>query len=492
MKNRAELIQHCQYPLLPEHCVNTATPTTGTNISLVGGRLASPASQEGFVLSSQFHKLKCFVTKNCCLFFDFDEHAKKVNYKDVFPLLREGDHLLLYVNGTIKRKEGKREEIPAYAGPEDAQASSGSVADMTAPAGMTVQEGREDAQASSGSVADMTAISKMVLVSVNTKDRALYAPRLTAWTGKKWFDFLNCAHAGMALCGLHKISSPTLVECPGTEPDLHFFETRLYPPKRNTEQTQMFLSASPEIFMKRLLCRGWTDIYEIKKCFRNKETGPLNHIEFYLLEWYRAYSGLATLIKDLQTFLNFMSKKTVYRPFPPLQKVSMKELFKKYLNMELKPYSSARDFIPVLKRNNIPFNDTDSVDDLFYLLFLNKIEPCMNKDIPLVIYDYPPFQKAYARLGPEGWALRFELFWKGMELANAFNEVINSDEQAERFKEDNLKRAQRGKPTVPPSHALLKDMRAGMPPSSGIALGLDRLFLALTGSKDINALKPEF
>ena len=123
------------------------------------------------------------------------------------------------------------------------------------------------------------------------------------------------------------------------------------------------------------------------------------------------------------------------------------------------------------------------------MLFLNYIEPYLDKEVPLIIYDYPVFQKAYARIGKEGWALRFEFFWKDMELANAFDEVIESGEQLERFQNDNLKRKKCEKKEVPLAYSLLNDMEAGMPPSAGIALGLDRLFLAFKGLDDISKIR---
>ncbi|MDE0518201.1 MAG: hypothetical protein OXH36_01395 [Bdellovibrionales bacterium] len=120
---------------------------------------------------------------------------------------------------------------------------------------------------------------------------------------------------------------------------------------------------------------------------------------------------------------------------------------------------------------------------------MNKIEPHLDQKTPLIIYDYPPFQKAYARIGPQGWASRFELFWKGMELANAFDEVITKEEQNNRFEEDACKRLKWGKQTVPSAYRLLDDMQAGMPPCSGIALGLDRLFLAFKGLNSIDQIR---
>ena len=447
------MIQNCSYPSLPKDTFSIYSLYHLDNrlnslqhcVFWLGGRLTGDISADFFLLGSQYHEIKCFLSADCRLFFDFNEDAKSISWKEVFFLLREGDHLLIYVESAQRqmRKSAHNQQIQN--------------------------------------------IKKLTLVSINKKrGQMLSSPPELAQQQKNWFDFLNWVHIGMKHIGLERIETPTLVDCPGTEPDLSLFETRLFD---NKKSVKLFLSSSPEMHIKRLLCRGWTDIYEIKKCFRNNESGPINHTEFYLLEWYRAYSDLNILIEDLQFLLNFLSNQMTGFRFPQLKKVSMKSLFKKHLNMELHPRSPKKVFVCELEKRNVPFSGSSHIEDLFYLLFLNGIEPHLDFETPFIVYDYPFFQKAYARIGPEGWASRFELFWRGMELANAFDEVIESKEQELRFQEDGLKRKKCGKQLIPPSYKLLNDMKAGMPPSTGVALGLDRLFLVLNNLDDIQQIR---
>ena len=309
---------------------------------------------------------------------------------------------------------------------------------------------------------------------------------LPARKQKEWFAFLDLAHSAMQKAGLQRVETPTLTNCIGTEVDLHFFETKLF---KKTAHRTLFLSPSPEMNMKRLICQGWTNIYEIKKCFRNKEAGPLNSIEFSMLEWYRTKAGLGHIIKDLNFLLHFLSQKMGTLPLPHLQKISMKKLFQRYLNMDLKPQALREDFVPVLKKHAIPFDSTQDLSDLFHLLWLNKIEPYLDPKIPLIVFDYPSFQKAYARLNTKGWATRFELFWQGMELANAFDEVTDPKEQRRRFEAERQKRKTQGKTCPPFPDTLLKAMEKGMPPCTGVALGLDRLFMAFKGLKHMKQVR---
>ena len=306
---------------------------------------------------------------------------------------------------------------------------------------------------------------------------------------KKWYAFLDLTHQAMQKLGLQRVETPTLTNCIGTEPDLHFFKTTFYSPTSKSQQT-LFLSPSPEMNMKKLLCEGWANIYEVKKCFRNKETGPLNSIEFHILEWYRTKAGLDCLIKDLHFLINFLSQKMFNTFKPSFKQISMRKLFQQHLNWELKPHSSKKDFQGLLQKQNIPFNSAQDISDLFNLLFLNKIEPFLDPKTIFIIYDYPSFQKAYARLNKQGWAMRFELFWQGMELANAFDEVRDFKEQKARFRAERLKRKKQKKDLPPYPHTLLKSMRQkSLPPTAGIALGLERLFMSFTGLKNIKQIK---
>ena len=455
MKTRADFIRHCLYPFIPESVYSVYglyQSTQPDSKKGVGGRLTGSPTATCFSLKSQFCEVKCFVSADGPLFFNFEE-TKKTIWGDIFSFLKEGDHLLVY--GDIIDKRGYKQKERALDGLE------------------------------------IKNIKKIILLSVNKKEKALSHCTYVSQRQKDWFKFLGFIHRAVRERGLERISTPSLVDGPGTEPDLDLFETKRYSQSSSLspEESILFLNTSPEIYMKRFLCRGWSDIYEIKKGFRNNEQGPINHNEFYLLEWYRAYSNLDVLLEDLYFLLNFLSEKIRNTPFPKLKKISMKELFKQYLNRELHPDTSREDFIHELKKRSIPFNASQEVEDLFYLLFLNNIEPYLDKETPLIVYDYPVFQKAYARIGEEGWALRFEFFWKGMELANAFDEVIKSEEQLERFQSDNLKRRKYGKKELPPAYSLLNDMEAGMPPSAGIALGLDRLFLAFKDLDDIKKIR---
>lgn len=307
------------------------------------------------------------------------------------------------------------------------------------------------------------------------------------WSKKKseqWFLFLREVEDFFLSSGLCPVETPTLVSCPGTEPHLDFFSTEI---KLHQKKQKMWLASSPEIHLKKILCRGGTDIFEIHKSYRNGEEGPLHLSEFYLLEWYRAYGSLELLVEDIKNLLDHLKLKNwIAFEIKDFQNFSVQELFKKYLKFDLTPCSHAKQLIPLLKKYSIPFHPQDSFESFFHLLFLNIIEPKLDIHSPTIIYNYPPSLRAYSKLSKEGWAERFELYWKGVELANAFFEVTDSSEQKNLFKNDLKLRKE--KPSI--DLQFLKEMDAGMPPCSGIALGLERLFMVIQELKDIQGIKP--
>lgn len=301
---------------------------------------------------------------------------------------------------------------------------------------------------------------------------------------KDWEEFLDSIRSFFKGRGLLPVRTPTLLKTVGIEPYLEPFITTVV---SQGKKQKVFLPTSPELSLKKLLCLGGTDFFEIKKCFRNGESGPLHQPEFFLLEWYRAFFSLEELIEDLCCFLDYVKTLPVFKgDSKPMEILTVKELFLKYLKFSLTPETGKTELKVLIKKHGISFSSGESFENLFHLLFLNIIEPQLPRDRPVIVRDYPPALRAYSCLDGEGWASRFELYWRGMELANAFLEVNQSWEQEALFKEELKKNSLSARPI---DEELISLMKKGMPPSSGIALGLDRLFAALCEKKDISFFK---
>ncbi len=298
-----------------------------------------------------------------------------------------------------------------------------------------------------------------------------------------WSQFLKKVQSFFELKGLIFVGTPSLVECPGTEPHLLPFETEI---NLDNKKEKLFLPTSPEMHLKKLLCQDWTDIFEIKKCFRNGELSSIHEPEFFLLEWYRSFFSLDDLIQDVLSFFNFLSQQSFFKgEMPTFKEYGVKELFLKFLGFSLTPETTREDLLSLVQKRNLVFSKNDTWEDLFHLLFFNFIEPKLEFNQVTIVRDYPPSLRAYAQINFEGWADRFEVYWRGFELANAFYEVTNRKEQAHLFQQHLKER----KDSVSCDEKLLELMSQGMPPCSGIALGLDRLFLALSERTQLSEIK---
>lgn len=278
--------------------------------------------------------------------------------------------------------------------------------------------------------------------------------------------------------GFREIETPSLVVCPGLEPALEPFAAEL---QMGSTRRKLFLPTSPEIHLKKALCLGFTDIFEIKTCYRNGEISELHQPEFHMLEWYRAYAGLDLVIGDLKALLTTLQA-------PPLKITTFQQLFQKHLNARLTPETCRAELLQWCSQYGLHTDRSDTAADLFHRLWLEKIEQELKN--PTVVRDFPPEQAALARLKTDGWADRFEFFWQGIEIANAFHEVNDPKEQVERWAGESRERDRLGRTVLSGDDDLLGKMRThGLPPTGGIALGVERLFMASRGITDIRALR---
>lgn len=317
---------------------------------------------------------------------------------------------------------------------------------------------------------------------------------------QKWSEFLAQVRSFFTSEGFLEIPTPSLVQNPGTEPTLDPFQTTL---EIGTKIKQaLYLPTSPELHLKKTLAMGYRKIFEIKPCFRNGEITETHEPEFTMLEWYRAYADLNQIREDLKMLIREMvraagpssSRSIGIAEFSaakelPFHSRSVSELFHEHLDFNLTPRTTAQDLFHLCQKKELPADVTWSFDDLFHYLFVTVIEPQLETNEPMFVYDYPPSQAALARLTKDGWGDRFELYWKGLELCNAFHELNDPVEQRKRSQEDLEKKRQLGKPTQSLDEDFFLALESGLPPSAGIALGLERLFMAIHDIDEIEALK---
>lgn len=277
--------------------------------------------------------------------------------------------------------------------------------------------------------------------------------------------------------GFLETPTPTLVSCPGMEAHLEPFEVQV-------EGGNHFLPTSPEIHLKKRLCQGFEKIFELRPCFRKDPVTPLHRPEFFMLEWYRAHEDLSALQEDISGLLKHLKTKGFWEHGTETKKTSFQELFKRNLDFDLEPDASAEDLKSLFSQNGLHFHPSDTKVDLIHRLLLEKFEPGF-KGLT-ILEGFPPEMAVLSRLDEAGFAQRFELYFDQVELANAFYEVTDPDLQRERWEQDQKERRELSRPVLEYDEELIRLMKdPGLPESSGIALGLDRLFMVGRGLKDI-------
>ncbi|SFC13458.1 lysyl-tRNA synthetase, class 2 [Marinospirillum celere] len=280
-----------------------------------------------------------------------------------------------------------------------------------------------------------------------------------------------------------EVNTPLLNSGGSTDPFLDSFTTCL---EGLAEPQRLYLQTSPEFFMKRLLAAGSGPIYQLGPCFRNGEHSWRHNPEFWMLEWYRPGWSLEELQEETCALVNQLLGTAEY------QQLSYKQAFQEVVGLH--PFAASLQELRKASHacSGIRAEDLDR-DACLDLLISHQIEPALKQQGRVFLTDFPASQAALAAIqkDDEGFpvAQRFELYVQGIELANAYQELTSAEEQAERFVQDNQQRARLGRPQVTPDANLLLALQAGLPDTSGIALGFDRLVMLASGAESLDQVQ---
>jgi len=302
-----------------------------------------------------------------------------------------------------------------------------------------------------------------------------------------------------------EVETPLLVAAPGMEPYLDVFETRLTTARGHTARA--FLTTSPEYAMKKLLVAGLPRIYQVCKSFRNGEEVSSGHNpEFTILEWYRAHADYWAIMTDCEQLLV-----AIWRALhpdadprtepvltvrddrialvPPWERLSVRNAFARHARLDLDNLLDTGSMRDVLRTRGYDVSDETTWEQGYHQIFLNEIEPHLGRTTPTILYDYPASLAALARRKADDprYAERFECYIAGIELGNAFSELTDADEQLARLEAERAERAALGKTMYDIDADFIRALRVGMPPSAGIAVGVDRLVMLFAGVETIQA-----
>ncbi|EHR1015156.1 elongation factor P--(R)-beta-lysine ligase [Vibrio parahaemolyticus] len=279
-----------------------------------------------------------------------------------------------------------------------------------------------------------------------------------------------------------EVDTPAMSHATVTDIHLHTFQTEFVGPGY-ADGSKLFFMTSPEFHMKRLLAAGSGCIYQINKAFRNEENGRYHNPEFTMLEWYRVGFDHHKLMDEMDDLLQLVLK------CGAAQRMTYQQAFIDVLGVcplegtmvELKTAASQLGLSDIAE----PEEDRDT---LLQLLFSVGVEHKIGQDVPAFVYDFPASQAALAKINPQDHRVadRFEVYFKGIELANGFHELDNPKEQLARFEQDNAKRIEMGLKPQPIDYHLIAALEAGLPDCAGVALGIDRLIMLALGCDHID------
>jgi len=266
--------------------------------------------------------------------------------------------------------------------------------------------------------------------------------------------------------GFLHVETPVRVVCPGLEPHLVPFPAG----------EGRWLITSPELHLKKALVA----------------LAAAGDAEFTMIEWYRAEEGLEALVRDLEELLPLLAEAAGADPRNasgtdltlPFERLTVREAFARHAGIDLAACREREALAAEVRRLGLPVDPADTWDDLFFRVFLDRVEPRLGRERATILAEYPASQAALARVREDPdfpVALRFELYAGGVELANAFDELTDPAEQRRRHEADRAARRAAGLAVPDLDEEFLAALEAGMPPAAGIALGFDRLLAVLLG-----------
>ncbi|WP_261816141.1 elongation factor P--(R)-beta-lysine ligase [Vibrio gallicus] len=270
-----------------------------------------------------------------------------------------------------------------------------------------------------------------------------------------------------------EVDTPALSHAAVTDIHLHTFQTQFVGPGY-ADGRPLNLMTSPEFHMKRLLAAGSGSIYQICKSFRNEESGRYHNPEFTMLEWYRIGFDHHDLMDEMDELLQQILG------CQAAQRMTYQQAFLTVLGVcpleasmqQLKAVADSLGLSDIAQ----PEQDRDT---LLQLLFSMGVETKIGQQVPAFVYNFPASQAALAKINAQDprVADRFEVYFKGIELANGFHELDDAKEQLARFESDNQKRVDMGLQPQPIDQYLIEAIKHGLPQCAGVALGIDRLIM---------------
>jgi len=305
--------------------------------------------------------------------------------------------------------------------------------------------------------------------------------------------------------GFTEMDTPTMVVSPDPSPFNEVLETK------TVGGEKLFFTPSPEFFLKKLLVVGLKNIYQITKAYRDRqEKDPLHLREFTILEWYRNNATYTDLMADCEKLIGFVwerlsqriqkSKSEINLNYqgqeinlaPPWKRISCQEAFKQYAHINLDEFLEEKKARKICQKKGYQMTQENTWEELYHQVFLNEIEPELQKFPTLILYDYPAPLAALSQIKESDphYAERFEFYLGGLEMGNGYSELTDWQDQEKRLQSNVATRKAGRMKVFDYDHDLIQALKEGLPKTAGIAVGVDRLVMLFTDSTDIHEVTP--
>lgn len=293
--------------------------------------------------------------------------------------------------------------------------------------------------------------------------------------------------------GFLDVMPPPMVQNPGMETHIHPFQVGHAKTLRFSE---WYLNTSPEFHMKELLSLGFENIFTLGYAFRDEPNATNHRPQFLMLEWYRTHAHYTKIMDDCEDLIKFSINSLHEKNLPVdqdllkahFQRATIQDIFSDMLKVDILNFLETKDLKELIEKDfkDVPLptmGEELSWDDYYFLLFLNKIEPHLAHIPYLLLYEFPNHLSALSTLKPEDPRVceRFEIYAKGVELCNCFNELRDLKIQKDRFNAQALEKEKLYGYGLPEPKILYSALNAGFPPTAGIALGVERLLKVISG-----------
>lgn len=290
--------------------------------------------------------------------------------------------------------------------------------------------------------------------------------------------------------------TPPMVQNPGMETHIHPFRVMS---ANGNKVHDLYLHTSPEFAMKELLAEGMDKIFNLSYCFRDEPDAPHHRNQFIMLEWYRTNSDYHKIMDDCEKLIVQCAGYLHYKGIEitsnskeilagkAFVRKTISEIFEEILDVQILDYLDCESLRKLIeeKFTDVPLPQGELTwDDLYFLLFLNKVEPELECYPYILLYEFPHHLSALSTIKEDDPRVceRFEIYMNGVELCNCFNELRDLEIQKKRFAAQKIEKSQCYGYELPEPEVLYKALEKGFPPSGGIALGVERLLMALTAT----------